>query len=429
MNTTGLSRDNIVALVDCNNFYVSCERVFNPALMGKPVAVLSNNDGCLVSRSQEIKDLKIPMGAPGFKYEALIKKHGGTLLSSNYALYGDMSARVMEVLSMFSPDVEIYSIDEAFLGLTGFQTRDLEEYGRRIKHTVQKWTGIPVSVGISRTKTLAKIANHHAKKIPAFKGSLCLMTEERIEKALERTPVGEVWGIGRQYDKFLRQNRIETALQLRDVEDKFVDHYMTSVGHKTVLELRGYACVDLDDAPAAKKSIVNSRSFGKQVSELSELREAVSSYITRAAEKLRKQKSVAGHMMVFLSTNRFKEGAQYNNSLSTTIFPPSAYTPELIRIALNLLDELYLPGFEYKKAGVMFADIMSEADVPLSFIEECYLDDKRKQLMDIVDKLNRKHGQDTLFYASSGIKKDWQMRRAKLSPFYTTRWSDLPKVK
>ncbi len=429
MNTTGLSRDNIVALVDCNNFYVSCERVFNPALLGKPVAVLSNNDGCLVSRSQEIKDLKIPMGAPGFKYEALIKKHGGTLLSSNYALYGDMSARVMEVLAMFTPDLEIYSIDEAFMWLNGFRTRDLEEFGRRVKRTVFKWTGIPVSVGISTTKTLAKIANHFAKRIPGFKGSLCLLDESRIEKALARTPVAEIWGVGRQYDKFLRQNKIETALQLRDAPDKFIDHYMTSVGHKTVLELRGYACIELDEVPAAKKSIVNSRSFGKQVSELAELREAVSNYITRAAEKLRKQKSVAGYLMVFLSTNRFKEGPQYNNSLSTTLFPPTAYTPELIRIALQLLDELYLPGFEYKKAGVMFADIVSENDVPLSFMEVNYLDDKRKQLMDTIDKLNRKFGQDTLFYASSGLQKDWQMRRAKLSPAYTTRWPDLPKVK
>ena len=429
MNTTGLRQDNIIALVDCNSFYVSCERVFNPALLGKPVAVLSNNDGCIVSRSQEIKDLKIPMGAPGFKYEGLIKKHGGALFSSNYALYGDMSARVMEVLSMFSPDIEIYSIDEAFLGLTGFRTRDLEELGRRMKQTVEKWTGIPVSVGISSTKTLAKIANHHAKKIPAFKGSLCIMDEDRIKKALERTPVGEIWGIGRQYDKFLRQNHIENALQLRDADDKFVDHYMTSVGLKTVLELRGFSCIDMDEAPSSKKSIVNSRSFGKQVSDLAELQEAVSNYTTRAAEKLRKQKCVAGHIMVFLSTNRFKEGAQYSNSLSTTLFPPTAYTPDLIRVALSLLEELYLPGFEYKKAGVMFADIIAEADVPLSFIEACYLDDKRKALMDIVDKLNRKHGQDTLFYASSGIQKDWQMRRAKLSPCFTTRWSDLPKVK
>ena len=429
MNTTGLKNYNIVALVDCNNFYVSCERVFNPKLNNKPVAILSNNDGCIVSRSQEIKDLKIPMGAPGFKYEALIKKNGGTLLSSNYALYADMSSRVMEVLAMFSPDIEIYSIDEAFLGFNGFKTRNLAEFGNKIKRTVFQWTGIPVSVGISKTKTLAKVANHFAKRYSAFKGSLCLLNDERIANALAKTPVSEVWGIGRQYDKFLRQNKIETALQLRDADDKFIDHYLTSTGLKTVLELRGYSCIDLDDAPISKKSIVTSRSFGKQVSELSELQEAVSEYVTRAAEKLRKQNCVAGLLMVFLSTNRFKEGPQYNNSLSTTLFPPTAYTPDLIEKALNLLEELFLPGFEFKKAGVMLADIIPEKDVPLSFMEVNYLDDKRKKLMETVDKLNRIYGQDTLFYASNGIKKDWKMRRAKLSPHYTTNWNDLPKVK
>ncbi|HPH72277.1 MAG TPA: Y-family DNA polymerase [Candidatus Cloacimonas sp.] len=429
MNTTGLKNDNIVALVDCNNFYVSCERVFNPKLNNKPVAILSNNDGCIVSRSQEIKDLKIPMGAPGFKYEALIKKNGGTLLSSNYALYADMSSRVMEVLAMFSPDIEIYSIDEAFLGFNGFKTRNLAEFGNKIKRTVFQWTGIPVSVGISKTKTLAKVANHFAKRYSAFKGSLCLLNDERIANALAKTPVSEVWGIGRQYDKFLRQNKIETALQLRDADDKFIDHYLTSTGLKTVLELRGYSCIDLDDAPISKKSIVTSRSFGKQVSELSELQEAVSEYVTRAAEKLRKQNCVAGLLIVFLSTNRFKEGPQYNNSLSTTLFPPTAYTPDLIEKALNLLEELFLPGFEFKKAGVMLADIIPEKDVPLSFMEVNYLDDKRKKLMETVDKLNRIYGQDTLFYASNGIKKDWKMRRAKLSPHYTTNWNDLPKVK
>jgi len=429
MNTTGLKNDNIVALVDCNNFYVSCERVFNPKLNNKPVAILSNNDGCIVSRSQEIKDLKIPMGAPGFKYEALIKKNGGTLLSSNYALYADMSSRVMEVLAMFSPDIEIYSIDEAFLGFNGFKTRNLAEFGNKIKRTVFQWTGIPVSVGISKTKTLAKVANHFAKRYSAFKGSLCLLNDERIANALAKTPVSEVWGIGRQYDKFLRQNKIETALQLRDADDKFIDHYLTSTGLKTVLELHGYSCIDLDDAPISKKSIVTSRSFGKQVSELSELQEAVSEYVTRAAEKLRKQNCVAGLLMVFLSTNRFKEGPQYNNSLSTTLFPPTAYTPDLIEKALNLLEELFLPGFEFKKAGVMLADIIPEKDVPLSFMEVNYLDDKRKKLMETVDKLNRIYGQDTLFYASNGIKKDWKMRRAKLSPHYTTNWNDLPKVK
>ncbi len=263
MNTTGKKDDNIIALVDCNNFYVSCERVFNPKLNNKPVAILSNNDGCIVSRSQEIKDLKIPMGAPGFKYEGLIKKHGGTLLSSNYALYADMSSRVMDVLAMFSPDIEIYSIDEAFLGLNGFKNRDPESFGREIKKTVFKWTGIPVSVGISKTKTLAKVANHFAKRFSAYQGSLCLLEDDRIEKALAKTPVAEIWGIGRQYDKFLRQNRIETALQLRNADDKFIEHYLTSMGLKTVLELRGYACIDLDEAPAAKKKYCNFALFRK----------------------------------------------------------------------------------------------------------------------------------------------------------------------
>jgi len=340
-----------------------------------------------------------------------------------------MSSRVMDVLAMFSPDIEIYSIDEAFLELNGFKDRDLESFGREIKKTVFKWTGIPVSVGISKTKTLAKVANHFAKRFSAYQGSLCLLEDDRIEKALAKTPVAEIWGIGRQYDKFLRQNRIETALQLRNADDKFIEHYLTSMGLKTVLELRGYACIDLDEAPAAKKSIVTSRSFGKQVSALNELQEAVSEYVTRAAEKLRKQKCVSGLLMVFLSTNRFKEGPQYNNSLSTTLFPPTAYTPELIKTALDLLEELYLPGFEYKKAGVMLADIISEKDVPLSFMEINYLDDKRKKLMDTIDKLNKTFGQDTLFYASSGINKDWKMKRAKLSPHYTTHWKDIPRVK
>ncbi|HOH79730.1 MAG TPA: Y-family DNA polymerase [Candidatus Cloacimonadota bacterium] len=429
MKKIGLTDQQVIALVDCNNFYVSCERVFDPSLEGKPVAVLSNNDGCMVSRSAEIKALGIPMGAPGFKYEGLVRQHGGTLLSSNYALYGDMSARVMETLSHFAPEVEIYSIDEAFLVLTGLRLKDLEEYGRKIRKTVTQWTGIPVSVGISTSKTLAKVANHWAKRVPGFKGSLALMDEDRIAKALQKTPVGEVWGIGRQYEKFLIQNGINTAWQLRNANEKFVDHYMTVVGHKTVLELQGFSAIEIDEVPSPKKSIVVSRSFGKQVESLAELEEAVSTYITRAAEKLRVQDSVAGRMMVFLSTNRFKEGPQYSNSLQTVLSPPSAYTPDLIRIALELLRELHLPGFEYKKAGVMFSEIIPSGDVPLSFIETNYLDDRRKVLMDTVDKINRRSGRDTVFYASSGVKKEWQMKRARLSPAYTTRWSDLPRAK
>ncbi|HNT52138.1 MAG TPA: Y-family DNA polymerase [Candidatus Syntrophosphaera sp.] len=429
MNKIGLSDTDIVALVDCNNFYVSCERVFDPSLEGKPVAVLSNNDGCIVSRSNEIKALQIPMGAPGFKHEALIRKHGGTLLSSNYALYGDMSARVMEVLARFSPELEIYSIDEAFLGLAGFRVRDLEEYGRKIRATVRKWTGIPVSVGISRTKTLAKIANHYAKRYSGYRGCLVLLDDERIAKALSRTPVAEIWGIGGQYDKFLRQNGIVNAWQLREASEKFIDHYMTSIGHKTVLELQGFGCIDLDEAPAPKKSVVCSKSFSRQVSDLTELEEAVSTYITRAAEKMRAQHSVAGHMMVFLNTNRFKEGPQYNNSAQSSLAVPSAYTPDLIKAGLELLRDVYLPGFEYKKAGVMFAHLMDEGDVPLNLIESSYLDDSRKALIEAVDSLNRRCGRDTVFYASCGVGKKWEMKRAKLSPCYTTRWSDLPRAK
>ncbi|HQQ68026.1 MAG TPA: DUF4113 domain-containing protein, partial [Candidatus Cloacimonadota bacterium] len=316
-----------------------------------------------------------------------------------------------------------------FLNLSGLLIDDYEEWGRKLKRTVYRWTGIPVSVGISRSKTLAKIANHHAKRVPAFKGALSLLDEDRCQKALARIDVGDIWGIGRQYQKFLRQNGIENALQLRDADDKFIDHYMTMVGHKTILELRGYSCIGIDDAPQSKKSIVTSKSFGKQVSEIAELAEAVSTYVTRSAEKLRFQNSVAGHMMVFLCTNRFKEGPQYNNSISTTLFPPTAYTPDMIRVALKLLDELYLEGFEYKKAGVMLADIMHEDDVPLSFIETNYLDDGRAKLMMAIDRINKAHGRDTVYIASSGVDKEWEMRRTRLSPRFTTSWSDIPKVK
>ncbi|MDD3632825.1 MAG: Y-family DNA polymerase [Candidatus Cloacimonetes bacterium] len=429
MQKRALNDKDIIALVDCNNFYVSCERVFNPSLEGKPVAVLSNNDGCIVSRSNELKALKIPMGAPGFKYEGLISKNGGVLLSSNYALYGDMSARVMEVLNQFSPEVEIYSIDEAFLKLNDLPISNLAEYGQQIKHTVKKYTGIPVSVGISRSKTLAKIANHYAKHYKGYQGCLDLMDDEKIEKALKHTPVDEIWGIGRQYAKFLRQNKIESAWDLRNAPEDFILHYLTKVGYKTVLELQGYSCIDLEEAPTPKKSIVCSKSFSKQVSELSELEEAVSTYITRGAEKLRYQHSVAGFMMVFLNTNRFKEGPQYNNFAQTRLTVPTAYTPDLIKIGLTLLRDVYLPGFEYKKAGIMFSDLIDEKDVPLNFLEPNYLDDRRKKLIDAIDKLNRVWGRDTVFFASSGIQKDWEMKRAKLSPFYTTRWQDLPRVK
>jgi len=431
MGTKGLRyrTDDIIALVDCNNFYVSCERVFNLRLEGVPVAVLSNNDGCIVSRSNEVKALGLTIGTPAFKYEKMITGKGGLLLSSNYTLYADMSNRVMQTLEFFCPDIEIYSIDEAFLKLNGFRKRDLTAYCRDIRKTVRQWTGIPVSIGIASTKTLAKVANKVAKRYKGYNGVFNMLHHQKTADILASIEVGDVWGIGYQYQKFLNQKGIMNALQLRDADEKFIDHYLTSVGHKTVLELKGYSCIEMDEEPAPKKGIVTSKSFSRQVGNLAELEEAVTSYVSRAAEKLRAQHSVAGHLMVFLNTNRFKDGPQYNNARNTTLFPPTAYTPELIHHAINLLHDLFLPGFEFKKAGVMLTDIVLEQDVPLTFMGENYLDDRRKSVMDILDAVNRLQGQDTLFYASGGIHKDWEMKRAKLSPRYTTRWTDIPKVK
>jgi DNA polymerase V len=256
-----------------------------------------------------------------------------------------------------------------------------------------------------------------------------MLNHPEMNRILESIPVAKIWGVGRQYEKFLVQRNITNARQLRDADEKFIDHYMTSVGHKTVLELKGFSCIDMDETPGSKKSIVTSKSFSKQVGTLPELQEAVTTYITRAAEKLRRQRCVAGHLMVFLNTNRFKDGPQYNNAASTTMFPPTGYTPDLIKAALSLLDQLFLPGFEFKKAGVMLADIIHEDDVPLTFMADNYLDDKRKVLMEVVDSVNKYMGQDTMFYASAGIQKDWEMKRAKLSPRYTTRWNEILKVK
>lgn len=429
MEKTCYLDNEIIALVDCNNFYASCERVFNPRLQNKPVAILSNNDGCIVSRSNEIKALGIPMGAPGFKYEAMIRKAGGVLLSSNYSLYGDMSARVMEVLQEFSPEFEQYSIDEAFMRLTGMQVRDWESWAKDIRKKVLRWTGIPVSIGISQSKTLAKIANHHSKRHAGFGGVLALLDEARREEALKRVKVADIWGIGRQYEKFLKQYGIENALEFSRAELSFIRKYMTIMGEKTVLELRGFSVIDLEELPPPKKSIVTSKSFGRLVTDLSQLEEAVCEYATRCTEKLREQHSLASSLMVFLGTNRFRQGPQYNNSLTATLFPPTAYTPQIISQSLELLREIWLPGFEYKKAGVMLAGITAEEDAPLSFLESSYLDDERSDLMRAIDKLNKSMGRDTVRYAGSGIKRDWEMKRELLSPRYTTNWKDLPKVK
>ena len=424
-----MKKKPIFALIDCNNFYASCERVFRPELEGVPIAVLSNNDGCIIARSQEVKDLGIPMGTPAFKNEYLFKKHKIKVFSSNYTLYADMSRRVMDTIADFCPDIEVYSIDESFIELSSFRNRDLTAYMLDLKTTIQNVTGIPVSIGIAQTKTLAKIANHIAKKNKQYQGVFNLLSEPDLDRILVRVPVDDIWGIGRQYSKFLIDNNIFTAYDLKCSNDEWIDKYLTSVGHKTVLELRGKSCIDLDMIIAAKKGIVSSKSFGRPVATLQEMEEAVATYTTIAVKKLRKQNSVASIISVFISTNRFKETPQYNNNASFKFTNPTAYTPDFIEAALKILRRIYRKGFLYKKAGVMITDIISEENVPYDIFNPLYLDTPQKDIMKIVDKINNTLGENTLFYGSLGVKKKWQMRRNLLSPKYTTSWKDIPRVK
>jgi DNA polymerase V len=422
-------KKEIYALVDCNNFYASCERVFQPNLAKKPVGILSNNDGCIVAMSQELKNLGVTRGQPYFKMKYLIQKYDVKIFSSNYSLYGDMSARVMKTLATFTPEIEVYSIDEAFLLLTGFEKSDLTKYGQEIRKTVQKWTGIPVSVGIGRTKTLAKIAALIAKKYPRFQNVFDITDHPKMDTILETIPVEKIWGVGFRYAKMLNKYGFHNAYQLSTAPDEWVKKQMTIVGLRTVKELRGISCLDLENDVIARKEIVSSRSFGKPVTELQELQEAAATYCTRAVEKLREQDLVASQVMVYITTNRFKEEPQYANFVSGRLAVPSAYTPEFLSKIKTLLSTIYRPGYSYKKVGIMISDIIHQKKAPLDFFAPCYLDDRRKVIMDKVDSVNRRWGSGTLRYAASGIEQKWSMKRELLTPRYTTCWKELLKVK
>ncbi len=418
---------NIVALVDCNNFYASCERVFNPKLEGKPVAVLSNNDGCVVARSSEVKALGIPMGIPAFKIRNLIESGKVHVFSSNYALYGDMSQRVMETLVRFTPELEVYSIDEAFLNLSGFGRRDLEAYGHEIQETVRRWTGIPVSIGIAETRTLAKIANRFAKRSPKARGMLNLTGSQHREKALELTDVENVWGVGRRYAKFLRKHGIETALDLSRTDDWWVKKHMSIVGLRTVRELRGIPSISMELCPPPNKQICVSRSFGKPVSTLVEIEEAVAFYVSRAAEKLRKQNSAAGALMVFMMTHRFRNEPQYASSTIVSLPVQTDCTRELIHYALKGVKSIYRKGYRFQKAGVVLAEIR-----PSDQIQTDLFDTKDRQgskkLMQALDHINARMGTGTLKYAAEGLVKPWKTKFERRSPRYTTRWNEVPVV-
>ena len=418
----------IFALVDCNNFYVSCERVFNPKLIGKPVVVLSNNDGCAVARSNEVKDLGIPMGAPYFKYKEVLEKAGTTVFSSNYALYGDMSHRVMQVLSKFSGDLEIYSIDEAFICFDGVNSSSLESLGKEIRERVFRCTGIPVSVGFARTKTLAKMANELAKKDGRKEnllGGVLSLVDVDTGPYLKLVEIGDIWGIGRQYAKMLRSSNVSNAYEFSLLDSAWVREKMTMVGSKTLNELKGVVCYDLETIPDPKKGIASTRSFGSKVTTLKALEEAVASYVTRACEKLRKEKLAASYLQVFVMTDRFKEGYYYN-SIGVSLPNQLSYTPELIKHALECLKKLYRPNLEYKKAGVFVTDLVPENSVKFSLFEDPEIDKaKRDQIMKTMDKINSKYGKHTLKTLAQGLKQPWQMKTEKRSPRYTTVWGEV----
>ncbi len=417
----------IFALVDCNNFYASCERVFNPKLNGQPLVVLSNNDGCVVARSNEAKALGIAMGVPEFQIRPLLRVHHVQVFSSNYTLYGDMSQRVMETLEQFCPDLEIYSIDEAFLSLSGFPWYSPTEYGHSIRSTVKRWTGLPVSVGIAETKTLAKIANRIAKRTPDTGGVFDLLACQDRDALLSRVAVGDVWGIGPNHARLLKQHGIITAQQLAGADDQWIRKRMGVVGLRLVMELRGVSCLDLEQCPAPKQSLTCSRAFGTLINTLAEMEEAVSVYTSRVAEKLRRERLAATVLTVCLTTNEFKEGPQYSNSLTLNLPVVTDSTSELIRCALQGIRAIYRDGYLYKKAGVVLTGLVP-ANQTQADLFDAKDHGKSKRLMSALDSINDRWGAGTLHYASSGITKAWKTQFHRRSPAYTTDWNALPVV-
>lgn len=425
----------IFALVDANNFYASCEKLFEPRLAGKPVVVLSNNDGCVVARSAEAKALGVPMGAPWHQLRELARREGITACSSNYALYADMSNRVVEVLGQFCPRLEVYSIDESFLDLAGFSHQDgegLTGYGRQIRRRIRDWLGLHVCVGIAPTKTLAKLANHCAKKGLAGADGVCDFsgTDQRELSALfHQIAVGEVWGVGRKVAARLEDMGIKTVRELRDADADSIRARFSVVLERTVQELRGVSCLTLEEMAPAKQQIMSSRSFGQYVYELAELREAVASYMGKAAEKLRAQDSVAGAVQVHIRTNPFKpKEPQYQRTVTVPLPRPTSDTRELTGWALRLLEDVYRPGFAYQKAGVMLCELQPKGVVQGSLFSGPAMNEQSEALMRTLDAINAKWGRGTLRSSAEGGSKVWQMRRGNLSPAYTTSWDGVPCV-
>ncbi|EMM1252907.1 Y-family DNA polymerase [Klebsiella pneumoniae] len=419
------------ALCDVNSFYASCETVFRPDLKGRPVVVLSNNDGCVIARSPEAKPF-VKMGEPYFKQKDIFRRHGIIAFSSNYELYADMSNRVMTTLEELSLRCEIYSIDEAFCDLTGVRNcRDLTEFGREIRETVLRRTHLTVGVGIAQTKTLAKLANHAAKQWQRQTGGVVdLSNQERQRKLMALLPVYEVWGVGRRLSKKLEAMGIKTVLQLADTDIRFIRKHFNVILERTVRELRGEPCLGLEEFAPVKQEIVCSRSFGGRITEYHEMRQAICSYASRAAEKLRGEHQYCRFISAFVKTSPFAlNEPYYGNSASVKLLTPTQDSRDIITAATKCLDAIWRDGHRYQKAGVMLGDFYSQGVAQLNLFDDNAPRKNSEKLMEVLDHLNAKDGRGTLYFAGQGIQTAWQMKREMLSPRYTTRFSDLPVVR
>ena len=414
-----------IALIDCNSFYVSCERLFNPKIRRLPVVVLSNNDGCIISRSNEAKALGIKMGEPYFKARNIIIKNNVQVFSSNYSLYGDISRRVMRTLKRFNSKIEVYSIDEAFLDLSNFSDKEVKDVGKEIRNTVLQWTGIPTSIGIAETKTLSKVANHIAKKQKS--GVVSLVNIKDLDPILEKVEVRDIWGVGKQLSKFYIKNGIYNAKQLKNASNTWIKKTKNVLSSRTAMELRGVPCIEIETKQAKRKSCCVSRSFGKKVEKLRELKESVTSYCLNAAEKIRSESLVCKSITVFIRTSPFQnKGIFYSNS-KTIDFPIATNNSiEIVKNALTGLDLIYKDGFKYQKAGIILSGL-SDSEKGNSLFKSTK-DERIKNLMRSIDNTNYRYGRSTISLASAGINKRWSMRRQYSSKIDTADFYSLPKI-
>ena len=423
-----LCNKNKIALVDCNSFYVSCERLFNPSIIKKPVVVLSNNDGCVISRSTEAKVLGIKMGEPYFKVKKIVKSNDVKIFSSNYSLYGDISRRVMKTLKQFSPEIEIYSIDEAFLNLSSIKDEDLLEYGNKIRKVVLKWTGIPTSIGIGTTKTLCKAANHIAKREKS--GVINFINSKQIDQYLAKIKINDVWGVGQQLTKFYIKNGVNTAYQLKNLSNSWIKKNTNVFGSRTAMELKGVSCISLEPHEEKRKNCCVSRSFGKKVTRLEELKESITTHCLNAAEKIRIDNQTAKKITVFIRTSPFqKNKSYYANSKDMDLPIRTNDSIELIKQALIALNYIYKEGYKYQKAGIILSGLNDVDVYKKNLFSSINREEKRKNLMKAIDCTNSRYGRQSLSIAQAGLKKKWNIRRQYSSKIDTASFDFLPTVR